>query len=181
MKRLAVLVCGLVSACNYDTGECYPRHEGGEGVGGNVVPTGGGGFGDVPPEPQDVSDPADPCSSQTARCTVTWKAGSGVCKEQGTTSTCTTSYQCAHATLDDAKKDCERVNGVGNESGALSCGPCEWETSASNACDDKYQDCQANGPTSCLKEDGGKSLCYRCWERCNAGDSPSARCRTCKF
>jgi hypothetical protein len=52
---------------------------------------------------------------------------------------------------------------------------------AAGDCDDKYQDCISNGPASCLKEEGGKTLCQRCWERCNAGDSPSARCRKCKF
>jgi len=48
-------------------------------------------------------------------------------------------------------------------------------------CDDKYQDCQAYAPTSCLKKSGGKSLCQRCLERCTAGDSPSGTCRKCKF
>jgi hypothetical protein len=55
------------------------------------------------------------------------------------------------------------------------------ESCQQNDCDDKYQDCVNNGPKSCLKEEGGKTLCNRCWERCNAGDSPSARCRKCKF
>lgn len=53
--------------------------------------------------------------------------------------------------------------------------------SESSECDDKYQDCINNGPTSCLKKVAGKTLCYRCWERCNAGDSPSSQCRNCKF
>lgn len=48
-------------------------------------------------------------------------------------------------------------------------------------CDDKYQDCIDSGPKSCLKQRGGKTLCQRCWERCNAGDSPSAECRQCRF
>lgn len=52
---------------------------------------------------------------------------------------------------------------------------------ANKDCDDKYQDCVDNGPTKCLKQSAGKTLCYRCWERCNAGDEPSAACKECKF
>ena len=48
-------------------------------------------------------------------------------------------------------------------------------------CDDKYQDCVNNAPSSCLKRSGGKTLCQRCWEQCNAGSSPSSACRTCLF
>jgi hypothetical protein len=53
--------------------------------------------------------------------------------------------------------------------------------SANTSCDDKYQDCIDDGPSSCLKRSGGKTLCQRCWERCNAGDSPSSACKTCLF
>jgi hypothetical protein len=38
-----------------------------------------------------------------------------------------------------------------------------------------------NGPKSCLAEEAGKSVCNRCLERCNAGDSPSSKCRKCLF
>lgn len=136
MKKLAVLVCGLVAACNWDTGECYPRDQAGAGVGGNIItPAGAGGFGDVPPEPQDATDPADPCGPQTAECTLTWKAGSDVCKEQGTTNICTTLYQCQHATLADAQAACDRL--YGPSSGVESCGSCRWGSSTNNDCYDK--------------------------------------------
>ena len=53
MKKFAILICGFVAACNYDTGECYPRDQGGAGVGGGVIVPGGvGGLGDVPPAVQ---------------------------------------------------------------------------------------------------------------------------------
>jgi hypothetical protein len=51
------------AACNYTDGECYPRDPGGEnaGVGGSVIiPTGVGGYGDVPPEPQDATGASEP-------------------------------------------------------------------------------------------------------------------------
>jgi hypothetical protein len=48
-------------------------------------------------------------------------------------------------------------------------------------CDDKYQDCIDRAPSSCLRKSGGKTKCQQCWERCNAGDSPSDECRKCLF
>ena len=48
-------------------------------------------------------------------------------------------------------------------------------------CDEKYQECIEKAPTSCLKEEAAKKVCQRCWERCNAGDSPSSRCKKCLF
>lgn len=63
-----VIVC---SACNYTEGECYPRGQGGGGVGagvggagGVIVPAGPGGSDswDVPPKPQDASGPMADCN-----------------------------------------------------------------------------------------------------------------------
>ncbi len=162
-KALAVLFLGL-TACNYDAGECYLRAEGGQGAGGAIItPAGAGGFGDVPPEPQGATDPADPCSVQTAQCTVTWKADSDVCKNQGTT--CTTLFQCEHATLAEAKEKCEFSYGVRGDSGAQSCGPCQWVQSekgdpveqCKKLCDKINEDCIAR----CPKGDKG------CMNECN--------------
>ena len=55
----AMTVLGLV-ACNYTEGQCYLREdlEGYEGAGGGgVIGPGWGGYGEVPPEPQDATDP----------------------------------------------------------------------------------------------------------------------------
>lgn len=136
-KRFAVLLLGL-PACNYDAGECYVLREEGEGVvGGVIISSGAGGFGDVPPEPQNAADQFDPCSTQTVECTVTWKADSDVCKDKSPAGNCTTLYQGQHASLEEAKERCEKDSGVGNGSGALSCGPCHWASSANNDCYDK--------------------------------------------
>jgi hypothetical protein len=89
------------------------------------------------------------CSSQTVECTVTWKSGSTVCKGQGTASSCTTLYQGQHATLAEAKEQCERNHGVGTDSGAQSCGSCQVAKSAKNDC---LEQC--------------KDLCYKAWEKC---------------
>lgn len=164
MKRLGLLVCCLMVACNYDTGECFLRDEGGAGVGGSVIiSSGAGGFGDVPPEPQGVPAPVDPCL-QTAECTVNWRAGSEVCKGKGTAATCTTLYQGHHATLSEAKEQCEKINGVKTDSGAQSCDPCRWTTSTKDdpvekckkRCDKENEDCIANCPK------GDKDCMHKC-------------------
>jgi hypothetical protein len=48
-------------------------------------------------------------------------------------------------------------------------------------CDVKYQDCIAFGPAKCQKVVANQTQCQRCWDRCNAGDSPSKLCKDCKF
>lgn len=138
----------------------------------------GGSLGDVLTEPEGSPVPS---SGRTVSCKVTWKAGSSVCKAEGKTGSCTATWEGKHATLDEAKKECERQNQIADDPGAVTCSECQWVTAATSDCDEKYQDCINNGPTSCLKEEGGKTQCQRCWERCNAGDSPSAKCRKCKF
>lgn len=114
-----------------------------------ITPTGAGSFRDVPPKSQDASDALEPCSSQTVECTVTWKSGSTVCKEQGTASSCTTLYQGQHATLAEAQEQCERIHGVRADSGAQSCASCQVAKSAKNDC---LEHC--------------KDLCYKAWEKC---------------
>lgn len=68
MPGIAMLtIAGLAAAaaCNYTDGQCYPRGEvpggGAGGQGGVIVPGGPGGFGDVPPDPQDADDPPPDC------------------------------------------------------------------------------------------------------------------------
>jgi hypothetical protein len=58
-----VTILGFI-ACNYDEGECWidGQEAGGVGAGGPILPPGTGGFGDVPPEPQDAADPPVDCN-----------------------------------------------------------------------------------------------------------------------
>src|SRR3712207_4829887 len=129
-RAFAVLFVGF-TACNTDVGECWLRSDGpdgdGDGTGdssgsGIVSPsTGAGDYFRVPLEPQSATDSGgDLCSSQTAECTVTWKAGSDVCNSQGAAGSCTSMYQGKHASLDEAEKECGKIHGVGNGSGAES-------------------------------------------------------------
>ena len=179
MKKIAVSISVLAAcsfvACNYDTGECYLRDEVANGAGGGIITQPGvGGFGDVPPEPQNASDFGDPCSSRTAECTVTWAADSDVCEGRGP-GNCTTQFQCPHATLADAKAHCEKAYGVGAGSGALSCDPCQWAASATNdpveeckkRCDKENLDCVAGcpkGDKSCMDECNQKN--GKCLKAC---------------
>lgn len=61
-RLLAVLV-SLLPACNYTEGQCWVD-TGDQGYGGTpdgpILPTGAGGYGSVPPEPQDLSDDTEP-------------------------------------------------------------------------------------------------------------------------
>lgn len=167
MKKVLTVVSLGLAACNYDAGECWVRGEGLEGAGGGIIaPPGAGGFGDVPPQPQSATDAANPCSSQTAECVVTWAADSDVCKGRGTTSSCTTLYQCPHATLTDAKAHCEMAYGVGKGSGAVSCGPCQWATTPADEkckelCDKVYNKCMDN-----CKDGDCRNRCFNDYVEC---------------
>jgi hypothetical protein len=50
-----------IAACNYTDGQCYRREDvegpGSDGAGGGPIVPGWGGYGDVPPTPQDADDP----------------------------------------------------------------------------------------------------------------------------
>jgi hypothetical protein len=75
MKRLvwiSAVALSLLTGCNYDEGECWPRSEddGQVGGGGGPIVPGGGGYGDAPePKPQGA-DPSPPgCNKpETQQC-----------------------------------------------------------------------------------------------------------------
>ncbi|WP_050431323.1 RHS repeat-associated core domain-containing protein [Chondromyces crocatus] len=60
-------------------------------------------------------------------------------------------------------------------------GLCEETAVSDSSCDERYQACIGNAPRSCMQYEAGKTKCQRCWERCNAGDSPSRSCKKCLF
>lgn len=118
----------------------------------------------------DFQEPAVPCSKRTAECTVTWEADSQVCKNMHQTGKCTTLHQCQAETLTAAKEDCERIHSAGGgKSGAESCGPCHWVTTAADsacrkACEDKAEACEAE----CRKlPEDDKIARRKCWKACN--------------
>jgi hypothetical protein len=158
----------LLNACLRDVGECYvPNDDGQGGAGGSIVPGGAGGYGDVPRRPLDASGfGGDPCSTQTIECVVTWKPGSDVCKQQGTASSCTSLYQGSHASLTEAKEQCEKTNAVGTEKGAQSCGPC---TAVPRAADEKCKQACERAYDKCMdkcKDDSWRNQCFSEFVEC---------------
>jgi hypothetical protein len=98
--------------------------------------------------------------------------------------------ECHQKCLTDYENTAAKCGQIQEESARKSCNTVAYYTYKSckdacqkllDSCDEKYQDCINYAPKSCLKESGGKSQCARCQERCNAGDSPSAACKKCKF
>lgn len=81
---------------------------------------------------------------------MTWKIGSDSCANAGDAG-CTSLHRGHYSSLDDAKKDCERVYGINpaTGSGAQSCDACRWVTGATNDC---LEHC--------------KDLCYELWVNC---------------
>jgi len=148
-----VLVCVGALGCQQIDGACWSVSEDGQGSGaggGPIVPS-TGGYGDAPtPKPLgEPNYPTDPCMQQ-AECTVTWKVGSSSCGAAGDPG-CTNLHRGHYATLEDAKKDCEKIYGINppTGSGALSCDGCKWVTSGADDC---LEHC--------------KDLCYEIWVNC---------------
>lgn len=159
-----------VAACNYTDGECYPRGAGygSEGVGGTTTVSGGaGGFGDVPPEPsQDIANPPPECNIVSL----------SPCHEKCNAEDEARAIECAKIQDEVLRRACQDSSHKTYKSCREQC-----EQGATQSCDSKYQDCQNTAPFSCTHSIGGQSQCQRCWERCNAGDAPSATCRKCRF
>jgi hypothetical protein len=106
-------------------------------------------------------------TSRTAKCTVTWRAGTSICKAEGKTGSCTARWEGKHATLEEAKKECERQNQIANDPGAVTC-ECQWEASTSSTCrkdcEDKAEACEAE----CRKlPEDDKIGRQKCWKACN--------------
>lgn len=172
MRRCLFVVLIGLAACNFDTGECYLRGDGTDGTDGVIItPTGVGGYGSVPPEPQSMDEPPPPVcniASQTPceeNCNSAYESDAIRCGRMENESQRTACNDSAHARYTSCREDCERAG--------------------HSSCDEKYQDCVNNGPwRSCARPgsgDAGETRCRTCYRRCVSGDPPSAECRKCKF
>jgi hypothetical protein len=162
-------------ACNYTPeGECFYRDELGdvEGVGaGPIYPTGGvGGYGSVPLEPQSAPDRPPPiCNIISAgpcddKCQAEYEKASSACARVEDAAQRRACQDKAHAEYRACQEKCEQE--------------------ASRTCREKWDDCidGITGPYWCrLPGSGSSSYCDVCWQGCNSGDPPSAKCRKCGF
>lgn len=131
-----------------------------------------GSVGDPSANPQGSPVPS---SGRTVTCKVTWRAGSSVCKDAGKTGSCTATWEGRHATLEEAKKECERQNQLAKDPGAVTC-ECQWEASANNDCYDKCDAIAEKEREKCDKMDPGpgRAKCNQavqeqwaaCYEEC---------------
>ncbi len=137
--------------------------------------TRGGAVGGPGPTPQDY-----PCSTGTDGTGQI--APQSPCNEQCLADYDAAATVCGKIASDADRKTCQdNAYAVYQQCRAACAGEPSPTSPTSKECDDKYQNCIDKGPASCLKNSGGKTLCQRCWERCNAGDSPSSACTACYF
>lgn len=171
-SRLWIAVCGvsLAGACTRVDGECWLRSEdgAGDGVGGGPLVPGGGGFGDVPPTPQDANDPPPP-----PECL---QAPQGACYQK-----CLKVYETNFAkcgTIEDAvqRQFCQMAAYTAYRTCANGCR--QKETS----CTDMFVTCQEKGMPCTRQTIWGTTLCAACRDDCQA-DVPyrTSECHTCGF
>ena len=170
MKAIVATALLMSAGCGYVDGVCWRRDEGGHGSGvggGPIVPGGVGGYGAVEPEPQALGPDGDmPVECWTEAC-------HDKCDRQREED----QHACQKIPAD--KQDACRQRA---RASAAECHErCDKTKKEREECDSKYQDCVNNGPASCSTQKSGSTQCYKCWERCNAGDSPTAACRKCRF
>lgn len=157
IKIGGLMLCGALVALLAAPG-CKLGLDGGGGDGGACGGAGGyGGYGGVGGAVCEITTPS-PCEE---KCAADYDAAA---------------LKCGNIADDAQRKTCQDNAYTAYKECKASC-----VGASTPECDDKYQDCMDNGPSSCRAVSGGKTLCNRCWERCNAGDSPSSECKKCKF
>jgi hypothetical protein len=169
---IAATVVLALAACNYTDGECFPRdqlYETSGAGGGVIVPTGVGGYGHVPFEPQNAPPEPDgpvcnivsggPCDD---KCQGEYDAASLECGKIEDAAQRRACQDTAHANYRACQDKCEQE--------------------ANKSCFKKYVDCQNGfGPWWCRSESAGSSYCRNCRLQCDRGDPPSGECRECGF
>jgi hypothetical protein len=166
------LIGRLVLGCNtVSPDECWVNTSGGSG-GGGTIPIGAGvgaTSGDFPADPPrrplDYGEAPNPCIEPQSPCD----------------EKCLTSYEasaiaCSKIANDAQRKTCQDGAYASYRSCHDGC-----RQASDSTCAEKFQNCSNYAPKSCLAKEAGKSVCNRCLERCNAGDSPSNKCRKCLF
>jgi hypothetical protein len=131
---------------------------GGEACGGYGGYGGGGGYGGAG-------------GAGGAVCNI---AAQSPCEEQCQADYDAAALQCGSISIEADRKTCQ-------DNAYAEYKECRAACASSKPCDKKFQACVDRAPSSCLAEEAGKTKCYRCWEQCNAGSSPSSSCKKCLF
>ncbi len=166
------LIGRLVLGCNtVSPDECWINTSGGFGgsgtipIGAGVGATSGDFPADPPRRPLDYGEAPNPCiepqSPCNEKCLASYEASAIACSKIANDAQRKTCQDDAYALYRSCHDNCQQAS--------------------DSSCDEKYQNCSNYAPKSCLAVEAGKSVCNRCLERCNAGDSPSSRCRKCLF
>lgn len=171
-----MLVAVILGCSEIVPGTCYQNPAGGAGGAGyipiaDVGVAASGAYGTEPPKQPlegDFDGPYLPPDCYIVPATP--------CDEK-----CLSDYKDAAAECGKIENDAQRRTCQGSAHGSYQNCRVNCSQNSNGTCDEKYQYCLNYAPTSCLKREGGKTLCQRCLERCNAGDSPADRCRYCGF
>lgn len=130
LLRITGVAVALSTACNYDEGACWldGQGDGAIGSGGGPIVPGTGGYGDVPPTPQDASGPTPPdCnivrdSLCNENCLTKYEAAAAECAkieiEAQRTACQDNAYAaykqcraaCASDPVEQCKKLCDKIN-----------------------------------------------------------------------
>lgn len=166
----AAVLLGLV-ACNYTDGECFPRDQlyetAGVGGSGPILPTGSGGFGDVPKGPQNA--PPEPDAPICNRIS------GGPCDDE------------CQAKYDQASIACGKIEDAAQRRSCQDAAHTEYkacqdkcEQQPSNDCMSKWHYCADKAPSSCTRKWNKAQFCTYCLDECKRG-SWSRECGACGF
>ena len=175
-NKIGIAATGMVflfAACNYTDGECFPveqLYETSGAGGGVIIPTGVGGYGDVPKQPQ--SAPPEP---DGPICNI---VSGGPCDEKCQEEYNTASIACAKIEDAASRRACQDQAHVVYKACEDAC-----DVEASRSCKAKYQDCLDFAPFHpCMHDNGvGQTLCQLCRDQCFRREDPTPTCRECRF
>jgi hypothetical protein len=163
IMQIGAILALTLAACNYTEGQCWIDGEGdgNVGAGGRPVTPGWGGYGDIPPKPQDVADPPPPdCNvvKDTAcneKCLADYTAAAEKCTEINDAAQKRTCDENAYARYKSCRENCTKQEN--------DCKKCKLE------CDAEHDRCHAK-----CKDAGCHAKCNEEYGKClkQCGDCP---------
>jgi hypothetical protein len=146
--RILIATLSLLSACTQTEGQCWydGPNNGNIGAGGGPIVSGGGGFGDAPPKPQDAANPVPPDCEMVPdthcneKCLADYESAAAKCggiDDDGQRKTC---QDAAFASYKSCRNYCQSTQG-------------QWD----DKCWDDYQD--DNNACGKMKDGPEKAKC----------------------